>query len=172
MAENQKPTDLTARLVAQPSKIIPGIPAFVFSVPAGWVVDEAPNALAVIRQPAEVDGFWVNAILSHDRVSRQVDFKAAARITWAKLQREAPDAKESFERMARFGANIMYLRGAEMTSPSTKRPIAQLHSLFFAPVADKGKTVDFFQIIGTAPTTSIQQFGSDFMEIIGSFRFL
>jgi len=172
MADISKPTELTARLVAQPSKMIPGVPAFVFSAPKGWVIDEAPNALAVVRTPAEVDGFWVNAIISHDRVSRQVDYKTAAKVTWAKLQRDTPDVKERFERMVRFGANIIYLRGADMTAPNTKRPLSQMHALFFAPVSEGGKVVDFFQIICTAPADVMDKVGPEFLEIIGSWRFV
>jgi hypothetical protein len=169
---DEKPSELTARLVAQPSAMIPGIPPFVFSVPQGWLVDEAPSALAVVRLPEQVDGFWVNAILSHDRVARAVDFKKAAQITWAKLQRESPDVTSTFERLARFGTNTVYLRGSELTAPQSKRKLAQLHAMFFAPVTEGGKVVDFFQIVCTTPTELAERFGPHFIEIIGSFRFL
>ena len=175
MADTEnKPAELTGRLAVQPSHMIPGIPPFVFSVPVGWMIDEAPSALAVIRLPQEVNGFWINAILSHDRVARSVDYKQAAQITWAKLKRQAPDVKQTFEKMARFGANVVYLRGSELTSPDTKRPLGQLHAMFFAPVAadDKGKVVDFFQIVCNAPAESIPAYGPGFLEIIGSFRFV
>jgi hypothetical protein len=168
MAETDKPNELTARIVVQPSQVMPGIPPFVFSLPDGWVIDEAPGALAVIRQPKEVDGFWVNAIVSHDRVARAVDFKKAAEVTWAKLQRQTPDLKETFERLARFGSNIVYLRGCEMTSPESKRPLAQLHALFFAPAKDGGKVIDFFQIVCTSPRELVDDYGKDFLEVIAS----
>jgi hypothetical protein len=164
----------TSRVVVYPSQMLRPIPSFVFSVPLGWVLDEAPDALAVIRTPEEVDGFWVNAILSHDRVPRAVDFKQAAQVTFAKLQRTSPDAKATMERLARFGANIVYLRGVEMAAPKTGRPLGQLHALFFAPVDadDKGKTVDFFQFIATAPADQMNRFGPAFVEMISSFRFV
>ncbi len=171
VAAKQSPT---SRIVAYPSSMIRPTPPFIFSVPLGWVLDEAPDALAVIRTPEEVDGFWVNAILSHDRVPRAVDFKQAAQITFAKLQRTAPDAKATMERLARFGANIVYLRGVEMAAPKTGRALGQLHALFFAPVDkdDTGKTVDFFQIIATAPADRMNAFGPSFVELISSFRFV
>lgn len=171
-ATRTQPSDLTARLVTYPSDVIKPIPAFVFSVPQGWVVDEAPDALCVVRTPQQVDEFWVNAILSHDRVARAVDFKRAAQVTWAKLERESTDASSKFERLARFGANVVYLRGAEMTAPKSGRKLAQLHALFFAPVTEGGKTVDFFQFITTAPLEHAERFGPAFLEMIGSFKFV
>lgn len=171
VAAKQSPT---SRVVAYPSKLIRGIPNFVFSVPLGWVLDEAPDALAVVRTPEEIDGFWVNAILSHDRVPRSVDFKQAAQYTFKRLQQGAPDATATMERLARFGSNVVYLRGVEMSAPKTGRALGQLHALFFAPVDpdDKGKTVDFFQFIATAPADQMNRFGPAFVELISSFRFV
>jgi len=166
-----KPADLTARVVTQPGQIIRGIPSFLFSVPRGWELDEAPDALAVVRTPQEVDGFWVNAIISHDRVARAIDFEKAAKVTWARLKQSSPDATSSFEKMARFGTNVVYLRGAELTAPKSGRALGQLHALFFAPALDEGKTVDFFQVVATAPADRMEQFAAPFLEIIGSFRF-
>jgi hypothetical protein len=143
----------------------------VFSVPRGWVLDEAPDALAVVRTPEEVDGFWVNAILSHDRVARSVDFEQAAKATWARLKQNSPDATTNLEKMARFGTNVVYLRGAELKAPKSGRDLAQLQALFFAPADDEGKTVDFFQIVATSPADLMERFAPAFLEIIGSFRF-
>jgi hypothetical protein len=167
----EKPADLTARVAVYPSAAIKPIPPFIFSVPPGWVLDEAPDALVVARTSEQVDGFWVNAILSHDRVPRAVDFKQAAKATWERLQRSTPDAKVTMERLARFGTNVVYLRGVEMQAPGNNRPIAQLHALFFGPAPDEGRTVDFFQIIATAPQDHMEAFGPAFVELVGSFRF-
>ena len=166
-----KPAQLTARLAVHPSELIRPVPSFVFSVPRGGVVDEAPDALAVIRTPEEVDGFWPNAILSADRVARAVDFDAAAKVTFAKLKRTNPEATVGFERVARFGTNVVYLRGVELKAPKSGRDLAQLHALFFAPADDRGKTVDFFQIIATSPADALERFTPAFLEMIGSFRF-
>lgn len=165
------PADIIGRMVIHPGPLVKGIPGFVFTVPQGWVLDEAPDALAVVRTPEQVDGFWVNAILSHDRVPRSVDFKQAAATTWARIQASSPDATITMERMARFGTNILYLRGVELKAPQSGRDLAQLHALFFAPATDKGKTVDAFQLVATAPVELMNRFGPGFMEIIGSFRF-
>jgi hypothetical protein len=166
-----KPT-ATSQIAAYPSRLIKPIPSFLFAVPRGFVVDEAPDALCVVRAPKEVDGFWINAILSHDRVPRSVDFKQAAQITFARMKRSSPDATATMERLARFGANVVYLRGVEMKAPKTGRGLAQVQALFFAPANDKGKTVDFFQFIATAPSELMPRFGKAFVEMISSFKFV
>ena len=35
----------------------------------------------------------------------------------------------------------------------------------------EGKTVDFFQIVGTSPADTMERFAPAFLEIIGSFKF-
>jgi hypothetical protein len=166
-----KPADLTARVAVFPSATIKPVPSFIFSVPDGWVLDDAPDALVVARTAEQVDGFWVNAILSHDRVPRAVDFKQAAQATWARLHKSSPSAKVTMERLARFGSNVVYLRGVELEAPETGRALAQLHALFFAPATDEGKTVDFFQLIATSPREHMEACGPAFVELVGSFRF-
>ena len=159
------------RLAVFPGRMIRPIPSFVFTVPRGWVIDEAPDALAVVRTPKEVDGFWVNGLLSTDRVARAVDFKVAAKTTWDRISKASPDAKIEMERLVRFGTNIVYLRGVELPAPKSGRLLNQLQALFFAPADEGGKTVDFFQFICTAPEELMENFGSPFIEMIGSFRF-
>jgi len=166
-----KPADLTARVAVHPSAAIRPVPPFIFSVPAGWVLDEAPDALVVARTAEQVDGFWVNAILSHDRVPRAVDFKEAAQATWSRLRQSSPSARVTMERLARFGPNVVYLRGVELSAPRSGRPLAQMHALFFAPTGDEGKTVDFFQLIATSPLDHMETYGPAFVELVGSFRF-
>jgi hypothetical protein len=166
-----RPADLTARLAVYPGTQLKPVPSFVFSVPQGWLLDEAADALAVIRTPEEVDGFWVNAIISHDRVPRAVDFEAAAKTTWVRIKQSSPDATPTLEKMARFGNNVVYLRGVELTAPKSGRKLGQLHALFFAPAEGEGKTVDFFQIVGTSPADLMERFAPAFLEIVGSFRF-
>lgn len=166
-----RPAELTARLAVYPGEMIRPIPSFVFSVPRGWLLDEAADAIAVVRTPEEVDGFWVNAMISHDRVPRAVDFEAAAKTTWARMKQSSPDANPTLEKMARFGTNVVYLRGVELKAPKSGRELGQLHALFFAPAEGEGKTVDFFQIVGTSPANLMERFAPAFLEIIGSFRF-
>lgn len=162
--------DIAARAAVHPGKIIKGIPSFVFTVPLGWVLDEAPGALAVVRLPKEIDGFWVNAILSHDKVARATDFESAAKATWARLKRSSPDATENGEQLVRFGNLVMYVRGVELTANGIK--LAQFHALFFAPVNDAGKTVDFFQFVLTAPVGAMGGLAKPFMESLSTFRFV
>jgi hypothetical protein len=172
MADEEQPQTLTARIAVHPSEMVPGIPRFVFSVPDGWVVDEAPSALCVVRQPNDDNGFWVNAIIRHDKVPRAVDFERAAKVTWAKLKRTTPNATEHGERLIRFGSNVVYTRGVELDGPDGRR-LAQMQALFFAPVSEGGKLVDFFQIIGTCQLDDSVTANMDaFVEIIASFRFV
>jgi hypothetical protein len=171
-ADTATPQSPTSRIVVYPSQMLRPVPSFMFSVPQGWVLDEAPDALAVVRSPKEVDGFWVNAILSHDRVPRSVDFKQAAQVTFAKLLKSSPEAKATMERLARFGNNVVYLRGVEMPAPKSGRLLAQIHGLFFAPAEGEGKTVDFFQFTATAPADLMGRFSNAFVEMISSFRFV
>jgi hypothetical protein len=165
-----KPADIAARAVVHPGKLIPGIPRFVFTTPLGWVLDEAPGALCVLRLPREVDGFWVNAILSHDKVARAVDFESAAKASFARLKRTSPDVKANGERLVRFGDQVMYLRGVELTAGEGRR-LGQFHAMFFAPVHEAGKTVDFFQFVLTAPVGAMDGLTKPFIECLSTFRF-
>jgi hypothetical protein len=160
-----------ARVVVYPSKALRPIPSFMFAVPAGWVVDDAPDCLAVVHTPEQVDGFWVNATISHDRVAAAVDLETAAKATWARLSREAPNAKISMERVARFGDNVTYMRGIEIQAPQSGRDLAQLQALMLAPSEDGAKTKDFFQIICTCPPDVIAGMGPVFVALISSFQF-
>lgn len=164
-------TSADARVVVYPSATLRPIPSFVFAVPSGWVLDEVPDALAVLRTPEQVDDFWINATISHDRVGRAVDLEKAAQATWARIQRESPSAQASMEKMARFGSNVVYLRGIELEAPQSNRPLAQLQALFFAPPVEGAKTADFFQIICTAPPAQMPAFGPVFVGVISSFQF-
>lgn len=166
----QAPSD-EARVVVYPSATLRPVPSFVFAVPAGWVVDEVPDALAVVRTPEQVDDFWINATLTHDRVGQGVDLEKAAQATWARIQADSPGAKASMERMARFGANIVYLRGVEVPAPQSGRALAQLQALLFAPSVEGAKTADFFQIICTSPAEQMPAFGPVFVALISSFQF-
>ena len=171
MAASTNSADVSARIVNYPSAALPGVPPFVAVAPDGWISASSPSSLVVIHEPEAVEGYFANAVIEHTRVARSVDFKRASQVTWAKVQREAPDVKARFERMAQFGNNRVYLRGAEMTAPANKRAFSQLHSLSFAPAADDAKLVDLFQITCTVPSNRIDAVGPLFMEIISSFRF-
>lgn len=173
MADAKSKKASTPLIAEYPSATIPGIPRFVFAVPEGWVIDSAPGTLCVVRQAvADSDGFWVNAIIRHDTVARSVDFERVAKATWAKLKRSTPSAVDHGERIARFGDNVVYLRGVDLDGPMG-RPLSQVQGMFFAPVTGGGKLVDFFQIIGTAQRDgSVQANMNAFVEVISSFRFV
>ena len=162
----------TDRTVVHPSAEVPGVPAFLFSAPEGWVLDEAPGAVCVVRSPAQVDDFWLNAVISHDRVARTVDLEQAAKATWARIVAESPSATVTMERIARFGDNVVYLRGVQVAAPRSGRALAQLHALFFAPRPEWRATADLFQIIATSPADVMGDIGAGLVEMIASFRFV
>ena len=161
----------TERTVVYPSAAVPAVPAFVFTGSDGWTIDEAPGALVVLRSPQQADGSSLDAILRHDRVAASVTLEDAAKVTWARIQRETPDAKLSFERVAGFGPNVVYLRGFSFGTPGGAT-IAELHAMFLAPKVDGRKTADLFQLAMTGPAEALQQRGQEFVEMVASFRFV
>ena len=163
---------ITNRIVAYPSRVLRPIPGFVFAAPEGWVLDEAPDALAVLRSAEEVDGFWPNAIISHDRVASSIDLETAAKASAARLEQATPGVTVQFERLARFGPNVVYLRGVELPAPQSGRKLAQIHGLFFAPAPEGAKTTDLFQFVATATPEAMAELGTKFVEMIASFRFV
>ena len=93
---------------------MPGIPSFLFDVPEGWIIDEGPSALCVVRRPQGVDGFWKNAIIRHDKVPREVDFERAAKTTWAKLKRTYPELRNRASAWCVSANVVAYVRGVEL----------------------------------------------------------
>ncbi|MCU1366576.1 MAG: hypothetical protein JWL72_3586 [Ilumatobacteraceae bacterium] len=164
--------DLTAQIVAQPSAMLPGIPPFVFSLPLGWVLDEAPGALALIRLPEEIDGFLINGILSHDKVSRTVDFKEAAAFTWQRLKAGCPDAEVSMEKFMQLGGRPVFLRATKLSAPKSGRALSQLQSIWFAPTNGPGKVVDFFQCVFTCPAEHVAAVSPQALHFLASFKFV
>jgi hypothetical protein len=160
------------QVVVYPSAMVRPIPPFVFAAPDGWVVDEAPDAVAVVRQAEPVDDFWINAILTHDRVATAVELPAAAQLTWSRLQRDAPSAKSVMERVANFGGNVVYLRGVELDAPRSGRKLAQLQAIFLAPKVEGAKTADLFQFVASSPIDKMDEVGKSFVAMIGTFRFV
>jgi hypothetical protein len=160
------------QVVIHPSRIVRPVPAFVFAAPDSWVVDEAPGAVLAVRASAPVNDFWDNALLTHDRVAKAVDLQAAATASWGRLKADAPSAEVKMERVARFGDNIVYLRGVQLAAPRSGRPLAQLHALFFAPLAEDRATSDLFQVIATSPADVMGRIGAGLVEMIASFRFV
>ena len=76
------------------------------------------------------------------------------------------------ERVARFGENVVYLRGVELDAPQSGKRLAQLHALFLAPSADDAKTADLFQFVATSTVDQMDDIGKQFVEMIGTFRFV
>jgi hypothetical protein len=172
MSDVREPTAPAPTILAYPGSVLRPIPSFVFTLPAGWVVDDAPDAIAAIRTPEEVEGFLVNALISHDRVPKAVNLEQAAKVSFARLKERSPDVSVTLERVVRFDTNVVYLRGVELSAPQSGRKLGQLHALFFAPSDSDAKTVDFFQMIGTAPVEVMTRIGPVFASVISSLRFV
>jgi hypothetical protein len=160
------------QVVIHPIRTVRPVPSFVFAAPEGWIVDEAPGAVLAVRATAPVNEFWDNALLTHDRVAKAVDLQAAATASWGRLKADAPTAEVKMERVARFGDNIVYLRGVELDAPQSGKRLAQLHALFFAPSDDDAKTTDLFQFVATSTVDHMDDIGKQFVEMIGTFRFV
>jgi hypothetical protein len=161
----------TARVAVFPSAALRPIPGFMFTVPQGWVLDESTEALAVVRTADQVDGFWVNALLTHDRVPRSVELKRVANITIERLRKQCPDLSIRAEKLGRFGARETYLRAVELTAPEGERRLAQVQAMFFAPPQGESRVLDLFQVTGTCPLQAFEAHGPRFVEIVASFRF-
>jgi len=159
------------QVVVFPSRLVRPVPPFVFATPRGWVVDEAPGAVLAVRAEVAVDDFWSNALLLHDRVAGAVDLQAAATASWGRLVADAPSATLKMERVAKFGANVVYLRGVELDAAQSGRRLAQLHALFFAPVPTGAKTADLLQFVATSTTDQMGVVGQLFVDMIATFRF-
>ena len=159
------------QVVVFPSRLVRSVPSFVFTTPAGWVVDEAPGAVLAVRAEAAVDDFWSNALLMHDRVARAVDLQAAATASWGRLAADAPSAHVRMERVAKFGDNVVYLRGVELDAAQSGRRLAQLHALFLAPAPADSKTSDLFQFVATSTADQMGAVGQLFVDMVATFRF-
>jgi hypothetical protein len=159
------------RISVYPSSTVRPVPGFLFEDPDGFELDEAPGALAVARTVQEVDGFWVNVIISADRVPAGLQLQQAAQQTFAQLQRQCPGLKVNDEKVGRFGDRITHLRAVEVAAPQSNRKLTQVHALFFAPQPEAAKTTDLFHIVGTCPSEQANVFAPVFVKLISSFRF-
>lgn len=166
-ARKRAPTDAVA---TYPSAVLRATPSFTIAVPAGWVVDEAPGALGVIRVPEEVDGFWVNLIISADRVDHRLKLAHAASVTLERLMAECPDAEVMADRIAQLDGQLISTRVINLTAPGTGREITQIQGLTAAPRAEGAKTRDMFHLTGTTPRSVVERFGPVLVEMISSFR--
>lgn len=161
------PTDVVA---VYPSAALRPIPSFTVGVPRGWEIDEAPDALGVLRVPEPVDGFWVNLILTADRVDHRVKLAHAATVTLERLQAQSPDLKVVQDRVADFGGRTIAIRVIELTAPSSGRELTQVQGITVADRAEGAKTRDLFQLTGTCPREHTDRYGPVFVEVIASFR--
>ena len=159
----------TEGTVVYPSAAAPGVPAFMLRAPAGWVIDEAPGAFTVLRAP-QADGPPLDAILRHERVAATVTLEDVAKATWARIQRETPGARQSFDRVAAFGPTVVYLRGISYAADGGT--IGELHALLLAPKVDGRKTTDLFQFTITGPADALRPHGEQFVSMVASFRFI
>jgi hypothetical protein len=160
----------TQQAAVYPSAELPAIPAFAFAVPNGWTVEASPDALAVARTAEAVNGQWISALVTADRVPPQLKLADAAAISLSRIKERAKDVEVMTERSADFDGRATYVRGLSFTG-SDGQKVGQLHALFFAPAADGDKVRHLFQIIGTCPASTMDDHGPRFLEVIRSFRF-
>jgi hypothetical protein len=161
------PTDAVAVF---PSVALRPVPGFTIGVPAGWQIDEAPDAIGVIRVPEPVDGFWVNFLITTDRVDHRLKLAHAASIGLDRLRQQCPDVVVRTDRIADVGGRLVSVRALEMTAPTSGRQLTMVQGLTVAPRAEGAKTRDLFQLTGTCPTDHAHRFGPIFVDTIASFR--
>jgi hypothetical protein len=156
-----------------PSPQLRAIPSFSFDIPEGWVLEESTTSIAAVHPPEPVDGFWINVLVDHSRVEAAADLEKAATVTFRPLRRRDPEVRVLIERIAHFddGRRDTYLRIVETKPPGDDRPISQVHCLFFAPRIPGARTADLFQMIGTMPSSSLEEYGPPMFDIVKSFRF-
>jgi hypothetical protein len=161
------PTDA---VVVFPSAALRPVPGFTIGVPAGWEVDEAPDALGVMRVPEPVDGFWVNLLITTDRIDHRVKLAHAASISLDRLREQCPDVVVRTDRIADVGGRLVSVRALELTAPTSGRRLTMVQGLTVAPRAEGAKTRDLFQLTGTCPAADADRFGPIFVDTIASFR--
>ena len=77
------------------------------------------------------------------------------------------------ERIARFGDNVVYLRGVQLDRPAVRAPAGPAaRAVLRAGRPRVGPTTDLFQIIATSPADVMGRIGSGLVEMIASFRFV
>jgi hypothetical protein len=172
MSQKTSAPTIGYQVVVHPSAIVRPVPSFVFAAPPGWVVDEAPGAVCVVRATEPVNEFWNNALLTHDRVAKAVDLQAAASASWGRLKADAPSAATVMERVAKLGQYFVYRRRAAPPAPQSGKKLAQIHAMFFAPSLEDAKTVDLFQFVATSTADQMDTVGKSFVEMVATFRFV
>jgi hypothetical protein len=161
------PTDAVAVF---PSAALRPVPSFTIGVPAGWRVDEAPDALGVIRVPEPIDGFWVNLLITSDRIDHRVKLAHAASIALDRLRQQCPDVVVRADRVADVDGRVVSVRALELTAPTTGRQLSIVQGLTVAPRAKDATTRDLFQLTGTCGRAEADRFGPVFVDTIASFR--
>jgi hypothetical protein len=159
----------TMRLAISPSAALPPPPSFVFEVPDGWLVEDAPSVLAVARSTTKVADYWPNLVVTSDRVPGGVSLRDASIATFVRFKEQHPEHEVRVERLGNLGGRMTYLRALDITVEG--RPLTQIHALFFAPRREEVRTADLFQLVGTCPTSTIGTIGVQILHIVSSFRF-
>jgi hypothetical protein len=168
MAEQLTPLAVLNRLVVQPSDMLTAVPPFVFAVPNGWTLDEAPARWqwCACRR---VDGFWVNAMLNARQGGAQRRLKVAAQITWAKLQRTTTDLTERGEKLMRFG--ICRCTSVAPSSPAPRAGAWRSCRRCGSHQSPKAAW-STFQLVLTCPVEHMAACTPPIMEMLSTFRFV
>lgn len=148
-----------------PGPEVTAAPAFVCSLPDGWDASEAPGALAEFSLEG-VTG--VSVLVSVTRVGKDVDLRDVAVRSFARQRRAHQSVTIDSQRVGRFGARVVYVRGVTVHDA---RATAQVQGLFFGPAADERSTADVFSLVGSCPAGAIADYGPVFIDILASITF-
>ncbi|MEL6892239.1 MAG: hypothetical protein AAFP84_11625, partial [Actinomycetota bacterium] len=153
-------------VIRVPSAALAATPWFECDVPDRWSASEAPGV--VVRLGPD-DDESVSLVVSAVRVDRGLDLRSVAVRSFAQQRMQHPDVVIDTQRVGRFGDRLTYLRSVTVPGDVDR---AQLHALFFAPSADGRSVADVFSVVGTCPAGRLDECGSQFVDVIASFRFL
>jgi hypothetical protein len=161
------PTDAVAVF---PSAALRPVPSFTIGIPSGWRIDEAPDALGVLRVPEMIDGFWVNLLITTERVDHRAKLGHVASVALEQLKRQHPEVVVKADRVAEIDGRVMSIRVLELTAPDSGRELTIVQGLTAAPRAEGATTRDLFQLTGTCARADANRFGPVFVDTISSFR--
>jgi hypothetical protein len=160
----------TDHIAVFPSATLRPLPGFVFEVPIGWVLDEAPPAVAMLRTLERIDDFWPNVVVNCERVPAGLELRDAADAAFARLREQHPDLEVRAEKLGSIHGQPMYLRSLDVVSPEG-RALSQIRAMFLAPRSGEGNTADLFEIVGTCTTPTVDVVGPAIVSVLTSFRF-
>lgn len=159
-----------------PGPVLRAVPSFRFEIPEGFVLEEAPGSLAVLRATEETAGFTANLLVNHDRIVASATLRDAAVITRIQLTKAFAQVEVTDERIAEFPGRPTYLRAAKLRPADSDLVLHQVHAICRAPAPDRPvQTRDLFHLVGTCnalPEEDAERRGRAFIDVIRTFTFI